>query len=357
MQQKNTLKRGVFLIIMLLITGIIAFCSKKQEEPKELVRLGWQIPWATQGQLVQALKHTDILDRYHLQMEFKGFSYGGPLNEAALAGEVDVILTADQPAATLLSRGAGWTIIGRLMYNRVALYVPPDSPIKTVADLKGKSVAMPFGAAAQRDALKAMIAAGLNPQQDVKCVNLDIYEQSSIVQQGTSADWGQVDALVGFDPTPANFEFTGKARMLHVGKVVSLIVASDTLIQRHPELIPQILEAFMDANWYFAQHPDSTGQWFLAESRLEFDPKVLDICAAVEPNYKAQSREQISLNLSETDLAVMQEGADFIFDQGMVKQQVEMRRHVDLSYLEKAQKEWREREYVEPQIKQAKKEP
>ena len=34
--------------------------------------------------------------------EFTGVSYGGPLNEAAAAGQVDVVFTADQPAAALL---------------------------------------------------------------------------------------------------------------------------------------------------------------------------------------------------------------------------------------------------------------
>ena len=50
------------------------------------------------------------------------------------------------------------------MYNRVSLYVPPKSPIVSVNDLKGKTVAMPFGAAAQRMVLKAEQEAGLNPK-------------------------------------------------------------------------------------------------------------------------------------------------------------------------------------------------
>ncbi|MEI6672758.1 MAG: hypothetical protein WCL02_05530 [bacterium] len=55
-----------------------------------------------------------------------------------------MILTADQPAATLLSKNPNWTIVGRLMYNRVSLYVPKGSDITSVSQLKGKTVAMPF---------------------------------------------------------------------------------------------------------------------------------------------------------------------------------------------------------------------
>ena len=147
-----------FLVVIVLGIFVIIFYNNKiksntsqsrSENSPISIRIGWQIPWATQGQLTQILKHTDILEKNGLKAEFKGFNYGPPLNEAALAGEVDVIFTADQPAATLLTKNPNWVIIGRLMYNRVSLYVPPKSAITSVADLRGKTVAMPFGAAAQ----------------------------------------------------------------------------------------------------------------------------------------------------------------------------------------------------------------
>ena len=50
-----------------------------------------------------------------------------PLNEAALAGEVDVLFTADQPALALCHRDRKWKMIGRLMYNRVGTFVPFSS--------------------------------------------------------------------------------------------------------------------------------------------------------------------------------------------------------------------------------------
>ena len=112
--------------------------AKEEIDQTTKIRIGWQIPWATEGQLTQILKNTELLKNNGLEGEFKGFSYGGPLNEAALAGEVDVIFTADQPIATLLTKGHDWTIIGRLMYNRVSLYVPSKSPIKEISELKGK---------------------------------------------------------------------------------------------------------------------------------------------------------------------------------------------------------------------------
>src|SRR5437660_11264097 len=112
------LGRWLILALCLLSTG----CTR---QTANAIRIGWQVPWATQGQIVEVLKHTDILQKHALRGEFKGFTYGAPLNEAALGGEVDVFFTADQPAATLLSRSGDFRIVSRLMYNRVATYVPP----------------------------------------------------------------------------------------------------------------------------------------------------------------------------------------------------------------------------------------
>jgi len=70
------------------------------------IRVGWQVPWATQGQLVQILKHTDILKQNGLEAEFVGRTYGPVLNEIALANGIDVVLTADQPAAALFSKNS-----------------------------------------------------------------------------------------------------------------------------------------------------------------------------------------------------------------------------------------------------------
>src|SRR3989344_2420996 len=259
---------GISLLIIVFILGLNILGRKLIPQPStqsiELsnIRIGWQVPWATEGQLTQILKHTEILQKNGLKGEFKGFNSGPPLNEAALAGEVDVIFTADQPAATLLSKTPNWVIIGRLMYNRVSLYVPPKSPITSVADLREKTVAMPFGAAAQRMALKAERDAGLDPKKDVNNINLDIYEQSDLVKDPEASTWKNVDALAGFDPTPAIFEEKGLIRILTVGKVVSVIVMSKDFIKSHPEAPVRFLKAFHGAYDYYRNNVSAADTWF-----------------------------------------------------------------------------------------------
>ena len=331
-------KKKIFLILVILIsTLLILGCTQtpsNQDDGNTKIRLGWQIPWATEGQLTQVLKNTDILANNNLDVEFKGFSYGGPLNEAALAGEVDVIFTADQPAAMLIGKNDDWVIIGRLMYNRVSLYVPPMSPIMAVEDLKGKTVAMPFGAAAQRMALKAEKDAGLDPNTDVSNINLGIYEQSDLVKDPNAVKWGSIDAMAGFDPTPAIFEEKGLVRNLAVGKIVSVIVMSKSYIAKNPDAPKNFLKAFNEAYDYYRLNVDQANQWFTEESNLDITLTALEIAADVEPNLKVSSKEEIRISFIEDDYKIMQEAADFLYDNGLMTNQIVMKNHINLSYLE-----------------------
>jgi len=327
---------GVFVLACVAF-GIFVYANNRKpvaEKTMTPIRIGWQIPWATEGQLTQVLKNTPLLQDNGLVGEFKGFTAGPQLNEAALAGEVDVLFTADQPVATLLGKNPNWVIIGRLMYNRVALYVPPKSPITTIADLKGKTVGMPFGAAAQRMALLAEKEAGVDPKNEVKNVNLDIYAQSDLVKDVNAVTWGTMDALAGFDPTPAIFEEKGLVRTLKVGKIVSVIAMSKDYIAAHPDSPVQFLKAFNGAYAYYRANVAQADAWFTAESKLTITPSALAIASSLEPNLITTN--PIRLGFTDEDYAIMQEAADFIYDQSLVKTKVTMKDHVDMSYLEKA---------------------
>ena len=294
----------------------------------QTIRIGWQVPWATQGQIVQVMKQTNVLELNGVQGEFVGFAFGAPLNEAALAGDVDVALTADQPAATLLSKTDEFEIVARLMYNRVSVYVPPDSPIQTMADMKGRTLALPFGAAVQREALRGLRDAGLDPAVDVEVVNLDLSEQAALVASSEGDRFGAFDALGGFDPTPAIFEANGLIRMVQTSNVVAVVMMRKSLIE-DGAAGPAFLRAFAQSWLYFARNQELVNDWFKADAKFEFDGQApLEISASVEPNVTASSIDDIRVTFNEEDLAVMQQAADFLFENDLITEPVTMSDHV-----------------------------
>jgi len=326
------MKRITFAVLLMLsICGFTLRPASAAELTK--VRIGWQVPWATQGQLVQILKHTDILAKNGLEAEFVGRTYGPMLNEIALAGEIDVVLTADQPAATIFAKDKGWLGVGRLMYNRTLTYVPPKSPIKTMAELKGKSIGIPIGAAAERVTVAALKKAGLNPLQDVKIINLDIREQGPLVLGGADKEsWGNIDALSGFDPTPAIFEAKGLVKVLDVGKVCSLVLMNQEFIKANPGVANKMMQALFDAYDYYRQHVEEANGWFMAEAGLTgADQSACNVAASIEPNLKAKNRAEMRVSFSDEDFAIMAEAAEFMAPK--IKTSVDMRKYVSNEYV------------------------
>lgn len=334
------MNRKLFVMFCIPVFILNACASPLRQEPPRShvpIRIGWQTTWATQGQITQVLANTNILELNDLQGSFVGVTYGAPLNEAALAGDVDVLLTADQPAATLLARSNDWVIIGRLMFNRVGIYVPPEAEIGNLIDLKGKKIAMPFGAAAQRVALKAIADAGLDPKKDITAINLDITEQAGIVASGTLSSWGDVDAMAGFDPTMAMFEVNHQARILYTGRVTSVIVMSKSYIESHPDAPEKFLKAFIEAVYYYAYQESRANEWFRRASQLTFDDEVLALSASVEPNLRAKKITDVSITLTPELISGMQEAADFIYANDLISKPIKMSDDIDQSYAQAAE--------------------
>jgi ABC-type nitrate/sulfonate/bicarbonate transport system substrate-binding protein len=276
------------------------------------------------------MQHTNILALNGLEAKYSGVDYGPQLNLLARAGDVDVIFTADQPAASLLARGVDWTIIGRLMYNSTRVYVPPDSPIQSMTEIK--SVGGPTGAAAERITAQGITAAGGDPRK-VNWVTLDMPAQGPIISQGK--DW-PTDAMYGFDPAAANFIHQRHARELYAGHVVSVVVMSNDYLQNHPVAAYRFAKSFVQAWHYYATHQDQVNAWFKEESRIPFDQEVLTMAASVEPNIKAQSVRDLRPLLNDNDLVVLQNGADFLVDQGATKNRVMMTDFVNQSVMKRA---------------------
>lgn len=274
------------------------------------VRIGWQKPWATQGQLVVILKTTDILKKNKLKnVEFIGANSGPELNELAIAKEIDVILTADQPAAMLFSKSDEWLGIGRLMYNRTSTYVPVNSDIKTMKDLKKKTIGVPIGAAAERILVGGLSEAGLNPKEDVKILNLAMTEQSPLIQKSLNEKtWGDFDALSGFDPIPAVLETQNKVRAIHSGKVVALVLLNKKILTGDQALAGHIMQSIQDAYAYYKKNTKTVDELYAKEVNSNFTSEALKLAASIEPNV---TTDKISTKFSEEDFRLLQEAADF----------------------------------------------
>ena len=335
---------GLLVGLMLVSLNIRAEQSVESEVP---IRIGWQIPAATQGQILQVLKRTNVLETHGLKPSFVPFSYGGPQVEAAFAGELDVFFSGDQPAINLIARGGSWKIVARLFDDGLGIIVPPNSLIQTVEDLKGKTVASAFGSVAHRDAFRNQEAAGLNPFNDVLNKNLDILTIRKRVEAGGGENWEGVDAALVWEPILSRFELEGLARRITSGRYLGVIAVSEDYIEDHPQAVTQLLVALMRSWEFFSRDPDRVMGWYIADAHLDYTPESL-VSARLDSNFAASSLSEISMELTPDYITELERAVAWARDSG--EGVVEVSDAVDTSLLAAAIERVAENQFDDIQV-------
>ena len=172
-------------------------------------------------------------------------------------------------------------------------------------------------------------------------INLGIYEQSDLVRDKEAKKWGDIDAMAGFDPTPAIFEEKELVRNLKVDKVVSVILFSKKYIKENPDAPVKFLKSFIKSYDFYRQNTNRADERFKQEAKLDITSNALAIASGVEPNLNAKNLNEIRLDFIEEDDRIMQEAANFLFENGMINKKVDMLKNVDLTYLQLAKKEFK----------------
>jgi sulfonate transport system substrate-binding protein len=188
-----------------------------------------------------------------------GIQFGQTAGSAALLGKAN-----GAPVQAIgVSTNAEWT----------AIVVPANSPIKTLADLKGKRVAATPGTDPYIFLLRSLATVGLNGN-DITLVPL----QHPLGRQALNA--GQVDAWAGLDPFMAEAQLQDHDVLIYRNpKLISpgtLLVRTD-FEQAHPEVVKQVLQAYARARSWAIAHPEETAEILAKEAHLPLEVAKLQL--------------------------------------------------------------------------------
>ena len=123
------------------------------------------------AQVGLVLAKTDLLKRHGFEAQVTGMGTGRELKTAMVSGRADVIFTSQTNFVVLLGNGFEAYALGSLgSAGHLALVVPKDSAVRSLADLKGGQIATIYGTSLHQPALEWVREAGL--QQDVRVMDL-----------------------------------------------------------------------------------------------------------------------------------------------------------------------------------------
>jgi sulfonate transport system substrate-binding protein len=188
-------------------------------------------------------------------------------NEALRSGAIDVGSTAG--SAALLARANGSPIKTIDVYSQPewsALVAGKDSEIKSVQDLKGKSVAATKGTDPYFFLVQALEEAGLSTS-DVTVQNLQHADGRTALENGS------VDAWAGLDPIMAGAEKAG-AKLFYRNldfNTYGFLNANESFLKEQPEVAQTVVNAYEKARAWALKNPDETAQILADVAGLDLD--------------------------------------------------------------------------------------
>ncbi|VTN09641.1 Putative aliphatic sulfonates-binding protein precursor [Raoultella terrigena] len=161
------------------------------------------------GGMRSQLEAANALQNLNYDIKWAEFPAAAPLAEALNAGAVDAGIIGDAPLLFALANGAPVKAIAVDKSNPAgtAVLVPPGSPLKSAADLKGKRIATGKGSIGHFVALKALEQAGISPK-DVQWVFLGPVDAKVALLNGS------VDAWATWEPYTTQLVKTAEGQIL-----------------------------------------------------------------------------------------------------------------------------------------------
>jgi NitT/TauT family transport system substrate-binding protein len=175
------------------------------------------------------------------------------------SGNIQVVSLG--PEEIVIGREKGVRIKGFFVQARTTIFrlvVPADSPIKTVADLKGKTIGVPALASGSVPFAKALVASvGLDPEKDIKILAVGVGAPGALALQQKT-----VEALGLWDTLQASLENRGIAlRRLDLPMVQQMIgqtvATSDSYLAENPDVLVGFARGIAKAILFGVTNPEA----------------------------------------------------------------------------------------------------
>lgn len=233
------------------------------------LRIGYQKSSTLIALLKQDASLEKALEPLGVTLSWHEFTSGLPVMEALNAGQIDLSAdVADTVPIFAQAAGARITYVAQEAASprAQAIVVGADSAIRTVADLKGRKVAVTKGAGSHYLLLAALAAEGL-PFKAITPAYL------TPADGRTALASGGVDAWVAWDPFLSAAEIQSGARLLKDGTGLSAYkryyLASDEYAARRGDVLDIVFAKLRETGTWVKANPDEAAARLGALWKLE----------------------------------------------------------------------------------------
>jgi sulfonate transport system substrate-binding protein len=274
---------GLQLIFALVVPAALIFFATNSpaadNDALSLVRIGYQKYGSLNVVKAQGTFDRELAQR-GLKVQWTQFPAGPQLLEGMNVGSIDIGHAGEAPPIFAQAAGTPFVYLGSQPPYPVgeAILVPKNSPIKTLADLKGKRIALNKGSNVHYLLLKVLEKAGLK-YQDVQVAFLPPADARA------AFDGGKVDAWAIWDPFLTVGQAATEARILSDGEGLvanrEFFFATRRFAEAHPEIIQALTSAIDRAAAWAKEKPAEVAAYLARD--VGVDAKLLEVITRRQP--------------------------------------------------------------------------
>jgi len=248
--------------IVACLSGALAILALSHDAARalETVRLGKAVPNSFAFGAAEVGIEAKTFDQEGVDLVVTVFQGDAKLQQGLAAGGVDVGVGSG-PGMGFRAKGAP-AIAVAAMYgapSNLALVLPMNTPVKTIADLKGKRIGV-----TTTGSLTEWLVRELSRQQGWGNNGIQVLALGGVPARLAAIQRGELDGLVIESATGYELEKEGKARnFLLLGDIAKdfythVIYATDEMIDKRPELLKRFLRGWFKTVAFMKTHKDFT---------------------------------------------------------------------------------------------------
>jgi sulfonate transport system substrate-binding protein len=300
-----------------LLSASVLFASLASAADLEPLRVANQ-----KSSLKVLLEAAGELNDVPYRIDFSEFAAAAPLGEALNAGAVDIGALGDAPYVFALGAGAPLKTVsithadGRFS---TSILVPKDSPLKNVADLKGKRIVTNRGSIGHFLVIRALQDAGLKTS-DVTFVNLLPTDARSALESGNADAWSTWDPYTTIAITQNGARILRKGDDLLTNHLY-LAATSKAIADKRPQLDDFVQR--IDRAWSWVNsHPREYAQ---AQAKVTGLPVEVHLASASNTDFQPVA-------ITDAVIANLQSTADTYLAEGVLTRPVNVSQGFDKTF-------------------------
>ncbi|KAA5806286.1 ABC transporter substrate-binding protein [Thermoanaerobacterium thermosaccharolyticum] len=262
---------SLFFAVLLALTFIISGCSNKASQASSnkpvhvrIGHYGGTCDAATYVAYEKGYFKKNGLDVELVKVDFN------TLKDGIGTGKIDAV-NASPGLFKPIEQGLNIKLVDGIHTGCIQGVVPVNSPIKSIKDLKGKTIGVDAIGGVPMVLLSMELSQnGIDPKKDV---TWKVYPDPQLEQ---AIDKGEIDAFVNWDPFGEQYIESGKGRKIfgnnHDGdpnnQYCCFVGINGKLVKENPEVAKAIANSYAEADKWIEGHQEETAQ-------LEVDKKYI----------------------------------------------------------------------------------